>query len=45
VYGVIELLGCAVELHTPDKLPTAERLGFRLGHTLEGMQQGSAALH
>jgi hypothetical protein len=45
VYGVIELLRRAFESNTPDNLPTFERLGFRLGHALEGLQHGSARLH
>jgi hypothetical protein len=45
VYGVIELLGHAIELKTPDNLVVVERLGFRLGHALEELRHGNARLH
>ena len=48
VYGVIELLGRALEPKTPDNLVIVERLGFRLGHTLEELRHrrhGDARLH
>jgi GAF domain-containing protein len=45
VYGVIELLGRALELKTPDNLVVVERLGFRLGHALEELRHGNARLH
>jgi GAF domain-containing protein len=40
VYGVIELLGRALEPKMPDNLAIVERLGVRLGHTLEERLQG-----
>jgi GAF domain-containing protein len=48
VYGVIELLGRALESKTPDNLAIVERLGVRLGHTLEELRhgrRGGARLH
>jgi hypothetical protein len=45
VYGVIELLGRALEAKTPDNLVVVERLGFRLGHALEELRHGNARLH
>jgi len=45
VYGVIELLGPALEPKTPDNLVLVERLGFRLGHALEELRHGNARLH
>lgn len=47
VYGVIELLGRALEPKTPDNLVIVERLGCRLGHTLEELRHGrhDARLH
>ena len=48
VYGVIELLGRALESKTPDNLVIVERLGVRLGHTLEELRHrrgGDARLH
>jgi len=48
VYGVIELLGRALEPKTPDNLVIVERLGFRLGLTLEDLRHGrrrNAPLH
>jgi hypothetical protein len=44
VYGVIELLGRALELTTPDNLGSIERLGSRLGHALEESRHGTARL-
>jgi hypothetical protein len=35
VYGVIELMGRAMELNTPQNLFIIERFGSRLGHALE----------
>ena len=40
VYGVMELLGRALEPKTPDNLVIVERLGFRLGHALEELRHG-----
>ena len=45
VYGVIELLGRALEPKTPDNLIAIERLGFRLGLALEELRHGNARLH
>ena len=45
VYGVIELLGRALEPNSPDNLVVLERLGFRLGHALEELRHGNARLH
>jgi hypothetical protein len=45
MYGVIELLGRALEPNTPDNLFIIERLGVRLGHVLEEVRHGSARLH
>jgi len=48
VYGVIELLGRALESTTPNNLAIVERLGVRLGHTLEELRhrrRGDARLH
>ncbi len=44
MYGVIELLGRALEAKIPDNLVVVERLGFRLGHTLEELRYGRAQL-
>jgi hypothetical protein len=44
VYGVIELLGRALELRTPDNLVFIERQGVRLGHALEESRHGTARL-
>jgi GAF domain-containing protein len=43
VYGVIELLGRALESKTPDNLMIVERLGFRLGHAVEELRHGRSA--
>jgi len=40
VYGVIELVGRALEMKAPDNLVIVERLGSRLGHTLEELRHG-----
>jgi GAF domain-containing protein len=45
VYGVIELLGCALEPMTADHLACVERLGVRLGHVLEELRYGRVRLH
>jgi hypothetical protein len=45
VYGVIELLGRALEPSAPENLVHIERLGFRLGHALEELRHGRAHLH
>jgi len=45
VYGVIELLGRALEPKTPDNLVVMERLGFRLGQALEELRHGNVRLH
>ena len=45
VYGVIELLGRALDPKTPDNLMLLERLGFRLGYALEELRHGKARLH
>jgi len=42
VYGVIELLGRALDLRTPDNLVFIERMGVRLGHALEESRHGTA---
>lgn len=42
VYGVMELLGRALEPKAPDNLVCVERLGFRLGHALEELRHGTA---
>lgn len=42
VYGVMELLGRALEPKTPDNLMILERLGVRLGHALEELRHGKS---
>ena len=42
VYGVMELLGRALDPKAPDNLVCIERLGFRLGHALEELRHGRA---
>lgn len=42
VYGVVELLGPALEPKTPDNLFMLERLGVRLGQVLEQVRYGNA---
>ena len=44
VYGVVELLGRALEPKTPDNLVLVERLGARLGHALEEVRYGRRRL-
>jgi hypothetical protein len=45
VYGVIELLGRALEPMTADHLAFVERLGVRLGHVLEELHLRRVRLH